>query len=42
MATKLGMMLTYLIGILAVKSNDPLIVWSESSRGKLKPLHLHY
>ena len=27
MATKLGRMLTYLVGLLPIKSHDPLITW---------------
>ena len=28
MSTKLGRILTYLDGLLAIKTNDPLIMWS--------------
>ena len=36
MATKLGRMVTYLDGLLPIKSHDPLITWSCEIPGQIK------
>ena len=41
MATKLGRMVTYLDGLLPMKSHDPLITWSCEITGSRKPLYFH-
>ena len=41
-AAKLDHMLTYLDGVLPLKSHDTLIMWSSKSGDKLEPLNLHY
>ena len=40
MATKLGCIVTYLDGLLSLKSNDPLITWQTKVIKSLRPQHL--